>query len=61
MSVKLRKTVNNIENLASCQKPVELGYSAELWTLSALHKHICKNAETAGYLRLTSITKPYVQ
>ena len=49
-----------ILNLA-CQKPVELGYSAELWTLSALHKHICKNAETAGYPRLTSVTKPYVQ
>lgn len=49
-----------ILNLA-CQKPVELGYSAELWTLSALHKHICKNAETAGYPRLTSVTKPYIQ
>ena len=49
-----------ILNLA-CQKPVELGYSAELWTLSALHKHICKNAEAAGYPRLTTVTKPYVQ
>ena len=45
----------------ACQKPVELGYSAELWTLSALHKHICKNAETAGYPRLATVTKPYLQ
>lgn len=49
-----------ILNIA-CQKPVELGYSAELWTLSALHKHICKNAETAGYPRLATVTKPYLQ
>jgi len=27
-----------ILNLA-CQRPRELGYSAELWTLSALHRH----------------------
>ena len=45
----------------ACQKPHELGYSAELWTLSALHKHICANAETAGYPRLATVTKPYVQ
>lgn len=24
----------------ACQKPCELGYAAELWILSALHKHI---------------------
>ena len=49
-----------ILNLA-CQKPHELGYSAELWTLSALHKHVCANAEAAGYPRLTTVTKPYIQ
>lgn len=49
-----------IINIA-CQKPCELGYSAELWTLTALHKHICANAEAAGYPRLTTVTKPYVQ
>lgn len=49
-----------IFNLA-CQKPCELGYSAELWTLSALHKHICANAEAAGYPRLATVTKPYIQ
>jgi transposase len=45
----------------ACQKPCELGYSAELWTLTALHKHICANAETAGYPRLAAVTKPYIQ
>ena len=49
-----------ILNLA-CQKPHELGYSAELWTLSALHKHIRANAENAGYPRLATVTKPYIQ
>ena len=49
-----------ILNLA-CQKPHELGYSAELWTLSTLHKHVCANAEAAGYPRLTTVTKPYIQ
>ena len=45
----------------ACQKPCELGYSAELWTLTALHKHICANAETAGYPRLAAVSKPYIQ
>lgn len=45
----------------ACQRPVELGYSQELWTLSSLHKHIQKHAEEAGYPRLSSITKPYIQ
>ena len=33
----------------ACQKPCELGYAAELWTLAALHKHIQIHAEEAGY------------
>lgn len=49
-----------IINLA-CQRPVDLGYAQELWTLNALHKHIQKHAEEAGYPRLTTITKPYIQ
>ncbi|MDO4304131.1 MAG: helix-turn-helix domain-containing protein [Bacillota bacterium] len=32
----------------ACQKTYELDYSAELWTLPALHKHICTNAEATG-------------
>ena len=45
----------------ACQKPCDLGYSAELWTLAALHKHICKHAEPAGYPRFATVTKPYIQ
>ena len=41
----------------ACQRPADLGYSQELWTLKNLHQHIQKNAETAGFLRLTTITK----
>lgn len=49
-----------IINIA-CQKPCDLGYSAELWTMTTLHKHIRANAEAAGYPRLTTVTKPYIQ
>ena len=28
----------------ACQRPVELGYAQELWTLNSLHKHIQKHA-----------------
>ncbi len=45
----------------ACQRPADLGYSQELWTLKNLHQHIQKNAETAGFLRLTTITKARVQ
>lgn len=49
-----------IINLA-CQRPAELGYSQELWTLAKLHKHIQQHAQQAGFPRLTTITKAYVQ
>lgn len=45
----------------ACQRPVELGYAQELWTLNSLHKHIQKYAEEAGYPRLSTVTKPYIQ
>ena len=45
----------------ACQKPCELGYAAELWTLAALHKHIQAYAEEAGYPRLKTVTKPWLQ
>ena len=45
----------------ACQKPCSLGYAAELWTLSALHRHIQKHAEEAGYPRLKTVTKPWLQ
>lgn len=45
-----------IINIA-CQKPKDLGYSAETWTYSKLTAHINKNAETAGFTRLSTIRK----
>ena len=45
----------------ACQRPADLGYSQELWTLKNLHQHIQKNAEIAGFPRLTTITKARVQ
>lgn len=45
----------------ACQRPVELGYSQELWTLKNLHMHIQKHAVIAGYPRLATVTKAYIQ
>lgn len=45
----------------ACQKPCSLGYAAELWTLAALHRHIQEHAEEAGYPRLRTVTKPWLQ
>lgn len=45
----------------ACQKPCNLGYAAELWTLAALYKHIQAHAEEAGYPRLKTVTKPWLQ
>lgn len=44
----------------ACQKPVDLGYAAETWTYAKLTEHINKNAETAGYIRLSTIHKSTV-
>jgi len=48
-----------IINIA-CQKPKDLGYSAETWTYAKLTSHINKNAEKAGYIRLSTIHKSTV-
>ena len=45
----------------ACQKPCELGYAAELWTLAALHKHIQSFADDAGFPRLKTVTRPWLQ
>lgn len=45
----------------ACQRPADMGYSQELWTLKNLHQHIQKNAEDAGFPRLSTITKSMVQ
>jgi len=49
-----------IINIA-CQKPVDLGYSAETWTRVLLTKHVNKYAEEAGHLRLSTISQSKVR
>ena len=48
-----------ITNIA-CQKPIDFGYAAETWTYAKLTEHINKNAEAAGYTRLSTIHKSTV-
>lgn len=45
----------------ACQRPADLGYAQELWTLKNIHQYIQNHAEEAGYTRLTTITKPMIQ
>lgn len=45
-----------IINIA-CQKPRDFGYPAETWTYARLTSHVNKNAEAAGYIRLSTIHK----
>jgi len=45
----------------ACQLPYQLGYAAETWTHAKLTAHITKNAETAGYTRLSTISMSSVQ
>jgi len=49
-----------IINIA-CQKPVDLGYAAEIWTRALLTKHINKYAESAGHLRLSTVSQSKVR
>ena len=49
-----------IINIA-CQKPVDLGYSAEVWTRALLTKHSNKFAEEAGHTRLSTISQSKVR
>ena len=49
-----------IINIA-CQKPVDLGYAAETWTRALLTKHINKVAESAGHIRLSTISQSKVR
>lgn len=45
----------------ACQKPVDLGYSAEVWTRALITKHINKFAEEAGHTRLSTISQSKVR
>lgn len=49
-----------IINIA-CQKPVDLGYSAEVWSRALLTKHINNFAEAAGHTRLSTISQSKVR
>lgn len=49
-----------IINIA-CKKPCELGYSSETWTYAKLTEHINKTAESAGYTRLSTLTKTSIK
>ena len=44
----------------ACCKPKELGYSAELWTRSALARHVRQHAVEAGYPALAQAAKATV-
>ena len=48
-----------IINIA-CQKPRDFGYAAETWTYAKLTTHINRNAEKAGFIRLSTIHKSTV-
>lgn len=41
----------------ACQKPCDLGFAAELWTLAALYKYVQEHSTEVGYPRLSAITK----
>lgn len=45
----------------ACSKPKDLGYAAELWTRSALARHIRKQAAQEGYPALAQAGKATVQ
>ena len=49
-----------IINIA-CQRPFELGFSAETWTYTRLTDYINANGETAGYTRLSTISRASVK
>jgi transposase len=45
----------------ACCKPKDLGYAAELWTRSALARHVAEHAFEAGYPALAKAAKATVQ
>ena len=49
-----------IINIA-CQRPGEFGYSAETWTYAKLTEYINKTAESAGFTRLSTLTKTSIK
>src|SRR5215469_7006318 len=49
-----------IMNIA-CQRPYDLGCPQEIWTYTQLETYINKNAEKAGFTRLSSISRSSIR
>jgi transposase len=49
-----------IINIA-CQRPYDLGCPQEIWTYTRLATYINKNAEAAGYIRLSTISRSSIR
>lgn len=45
----------------ACQRPHDLGFAAESWTYTLLTSYINKTAETAGYVRLSGISRSSIK
>lgn len=45
----------------ACQRPADLGYAQELWTIASLHRHIKAHACEAGFSRLETVSKTRIQ
>ena len=45
----------------ACQRPYELGYSSETWTYSQLAGYINYRAETAGFTRLSTVSRSSIK
>ena len=54
------EAVEWLVNLA-CQKPKDIGYPHELWTLDLLSKHVQRNCVAAGHPSLARIARSTVQ
>ena len=45
----------------ACKRPYELGYASETWTYTKLTAHINHNAESAGHIRLSTISRSSIK
>ena len=45
----------------ACQRPYDLGLPHEMWTQARLTQYVNENAETAGYVRLSTISRSSIQ
>lgn len=45
----------------ACQKPKEYGFAAETWTYTMLTSFVTRNSESAGHIRLSSISRSSIK